>query len=113
MGLSLPDVEEGTAYGAPALKLHGQLLACIPTNKAAEPDSLVVRIEFRDRDDLLAAQPGVYYLKDHYVEYACVLVRLKKIHPDALRDLLKMAWKFVNSKVPRKRVRKAPKRSKA
>jgi hypothetical protein len=103
IGLALPVVEEGTAYGAPALKLHGQLLACVPTNKAAEPDSIVVRIDFRDRDELLAAQPEVYYLKDHYVEYACVLVRLKQIHPDALRDLLTMAWKFVNSKTPRKR----------
>lgn len=101
IGLALPDVEEGTAYGAPALKLHGQLLACIPTNKDAEPNSLVVRIDFRDRDDLISAEPDVYYLKDHYIGYPCVLVRLKSIHPDALRDLLTMAWTFVNSKARR------------
>lgn len=113
IGLALPDVDEGTAYGAPALKLRGQLLACEPTNKAAEPDSLVVRIDFRDRDELLAAEPNVYYLEDHYVEYACVLVRLKRIHPDALRDLLRLAWRFVNANAPRRRTivaRKRPKR---
>jgi hypothetical protein len=106
IGLALPDVEEGTAYGSPALKLHGQLLACIPTNKAAEPDSVVVRVDFSQRDELLAAEPHVYYLKDHYVDYACVLVRLKRIHPDALRDLLLMSWKFVNSKAKTKRKRR-------
>ena len=106
IGLALPDVEEGTAYGSPALKLHGQLLACIPTNKAAEPDSVVVRVDFAQRDELLAAEPDVYYLKQHYVDYACVLVRLKRIHPDALRDLIAMSWKFVNSKAKTKRKRR-------
>jgi hypothetical protein len=106
LGLALPGVEPGTAYGSPALKLHGQLLACIPTNKAAEPDSLVVRIDFRDRDELLAAEPDVYYLKEHYVDYACVLVRLPRIAPDTLRDLLLMSWKFVNSKAKTKRKRR-------
>jgi hypothetical protein len=105
MALALPDVEEGTAYGSPALKLHGQLLACIPTNKQAEPGSLVVRVDFAQRDELLAAEPDVYYLKPHYQDYACVLVRLKKVHPDAMRDLLGMAWRFVNSKARARRPR--------
>jgi len=110
MGLALPDVEEGTAYGSPALKLHGQLLACIPTNKQAEPNSLVVRVDFPQRDEMLAEAPEIYYLKPHYEDYACVLVRLKKIQPDAMRDLLGMAWRFVNSKVPPRRPRAVRKR---
>lgn len=111
MGLALPDVEEGTAYGSPALKLHGQLLACIPTNKAAEPNSVVVRIDFAQRDEMLDAQPDVYYLKPHYEDYACILVRLKKIHPDAMRDLLLAGWQFVNTKAPRRRTSRSVKRS--
>ena len=103
MGLALPDVEEGTAYGSPALKLHGQLLACVPANKAAEPNSVVVRIDVAQRDEMLAAEPDVYYLKPHYEDYACILVRLKKIHPDAMRDLLLAGWQFVNKKAPRRR----------
>ena len=106
IGLALPDVEEGTAYGAPALKLNGQLLACMATNKAAEPNSLVIRIDFDQRDELIAAEPDVYYLKDHYVDYACVLVRLARVHPDALPDLLRMAWRFVSSKANKKRTRR-------
>lgn len=103
MALALPEVEESTAYGSPALKLRGQLLGCIPTNRDAEPDSFVVRVDFAQRDELLAAEPDIYYLKPHYEDYACVLVRLKKIHPDAMRDLLGMAWQFVNTKAPRRR----------
>ena len=49
----------------------------------------------------MAADPDVYYLKDHYVNYPCVLVRLSRIHPDALRDLLGMAWRFVTAKTLR------------
>jgi hypothetical protein len=45
----------------------------------------------------------VYYLKPHYQDYACILVRLKKIHSDAMRDLLLAGWKFVNKKAPRRR----------
>jgi len=102
MGLRLPDVEESTAYGTPALKLHGQLLACPAINKSAEPGSIVVRIDFDTREELVAADPDTYYLTDHYRPYPSVLVRLSRIRPDALQDLLGMAWKFVTTKKARK-----------
>jgi hypothetical protein len=103
----MPGVEEGTAYGVPALKVHGRLLACVPANRSAEPDSLVVRVEFDDRTELLAAAPDVYYVTDHYVGYNAVLVRLSRVNPDVLRDLLGMAYKFVTRQAAsRARVRK-------
>jgi hypothetical protein len=95
VGLALPDVEESTMYGAPALKVHGSMFACVPSHKSAEPDSLVVRIDFDQRDGMLAGDPKTYYLKDHYVGYPCILVRLSRVHPDALRDLLSAARRFV------------------
>jgi hypothetical protein len=110
--LALPDVEEGTSWGAPAWRLRGKLMACAPTHKSAEPDSLVVLLDFAQRDELLAAEPDIYYLKEHYANYPCLLVRLQRIHPDALRDLLRMSWTYVVSKAKRKRpVRKAAKRA--
>jgi hypothetical protein len=84
-------------YGSPALKLNGKLLACIPTNKAAEPESLAVSIDFDQRDGLLADAPETYYVKPHYINYPCVLVRLRQIQPDALKELLNASWQFVNS----------------
>jgi hypothetical protein len=104
----LPDVEESTAYGSPAFKVRGKLLACIAINKSAEPDSLMVRVDFANRAELIAASPDVYYVTDHYKNYPSVLVRLSRIHPDALRDLLGMAWRFVTTKKPA--VKRAAKR---
>jgi hypothetical protein len=96
-GLTLPDVEEGTTYGTPALKVRGKMFACIANHKSAEPGTLAVRMDFAQRDELIATDPSTYYLKDHYVGYACVLVRLSRVHPDALRDLLLTAWRFVSA----------------
>jgi hypothetical protein len=107
IALALPGVEESTAYGVPALKVHGKLLACVPVNPSAEPASLVVRVDFDDRAELLAADPAVYYVTDHYVGCSAVLVRLSRVNPDALRGLLGMAYKFVTCKAaPRSPARK-------
>jgi len=107
IGLALPGVEESTAYGSTALKVHGKLLACIAIHRSAEPGSLVVRVDFDDRAELLAADPDVYYITEHYAGYPSVLVRLSRVKPDVLRDLLGMAYKFVTRKAaPRSPARK-------
>ena len=107
VGLALPGVKEGTTYGQPALKIHGKLLACVPAHRSAEPASLVIRVDFDDRAELLAAAPDVYYVTDHYVGYSSVLVRLSRVNLDVLRDLLLMAHKFVTrDAAPRSPARK-------
>src|SRR5690349_1024393 len=54
IGLALPGVEEATMYGSPALKLGGKLMACIAVHQSAEPDTLAVRTDFAEREELLA-----------------------------------------------------------
>jgi len=103
IGRTLPDVEETTSWGAFALKVRGKMFVCTAINKAAEPNSLVVRMDFAQRDALLAEDPDTYYLKDHYVDYPCVLVRLSKVHPDALRDLVAGAHRFVSDTLPKRK----------
>ena len=98
IGMTLPGVEDSTTYGSPALKVNGKFFACIAINKSAEPNSLAVRVSFDDRKELLEGAPGIYYVTDHYVNYPSVLVRLSRIKPDELRDLLRMGWRFVTSK---------------
>jgi hypothetical protein len=105
LALDLPDVEESTMYGAPALKVRGRLLACMASHKSAEPGSLVVRVGFEDRDALIADDPRSYYLKPHYLDYPVVLVRLALIDRAALRDLLKSAWRAVTTSSPKRRTR--------
>jgi hypothetical protein len=97
LGLRLPDVEEATSWGAPALKVRGKMFACIPTNKQAEPESVVFRLSFTERDLRLDAEPDHYYLKPHYVNYPCVLARVKRLSDAALKELLETSWRFVQT----------------
>jgi hypothetical protein len=98
---TLPGVEEGAAWGVPALKLRGRFLACMASHKSAEPNTLAVRIGFDQRDAMIADAPGTYYLKPHYEGYPAVLVRLSRIDRDALKDLLHAAWRFVDASAPK------------
>ena len=103
IGRTLPGVEVTTAYGQPALKVRGKLIACMAANKAAEPNTLAVMMEFADRDALIEDDPATYYLKDHYLNYPCVLVRLSRVRADALRDLVTGAHRFVSAKARKKK----------
>jgi hypothetical protein len=101
---TLPDVIEGVSWGVPALKVRGTMFACIATNKQAEPNSLVARLSFVDRDWLIANDPDVFYLKPHYLNYPCVLARLDRIKANDLRELLVNSREFVASlRTPAKR----------
>jgi hypothetical protein len=106
IGLTLPDVEMNSAHEALALKVRGKLLACQATHRSAEPDTLVVRMDIDRRAELIEADPDVYYVTDHYLNYPTVLVRLSRIERDALRDLLGMSWQFVTT--PKKSTRSLP-----
>ena len=102
MALALPDVKESTMYGAPAFRIRGHMFACQPTHRSAEPNSLVVIVGFDRRDELLGAEPETYYTKEHYQNYPSVLVRLSRVHPDALRDLLRIAYDVAAAKPKKK-----------
>jgi hypothetical protein len=104
---TLPEVEVATTFGQPALKVRGKMFACIASHKSAEPNSLVVMMDFADRDALLEDDPDVYYVKDHYVPYPCVVVRLSRIRADALRDLIVGAHRYVSAKASRKSTRRS------
>jgi len=105
IGRSLPDVEVTTTWRTPALKVRGKMFVCIASNKSAEPNTLVVMMDFADRDALIEDDPDTYYLKDHYLNYPCVLVRLSRVGNDALRDLVTGAYRYISAKVPKKRPR--------
>jgi hypothetical protein len=96
LALSLADVVDGTAYGAPAVKLRGKLLACIPVNKSAEANSIAVRIDPEQRAKLLREHPETCYITDHYAPHPIVLIRLAKITRADLKELLRDALRFVN-----------------
>jgi len=98
VGLKLPDVKESPYYGARALKLNGQMLACTPVNKSAEVNSVVVAMSFERRAALLRRSPTLYYITDHYAPHPAMLIRLSKISRAELERTLRMAWDFAASK---------------
>jgi len=97
IGRTLSGVEVTTSWGQPALKVRGKMFACLASHKSAEPGTLVVRMDIAARDALIADDPATYYLKEHYVGYPCVLVRLSRVRADALKDLVTGAHRYVSS----------------
>ena len=111
IGRTLPDVEETTTYGKPALKVGGTMFVCIASHKSAEPDTLVVMMDIVDRDALVEEDPDTYYLKEHYVGYPCVLVRLRVVRSDALRGLVIGAHRYVSQRRSAHRIRQVKRRA--
>ena len=105
VGRTWPDVKATTRYdGSPVLKLGGVFLAGMATDVSAEPDTMVVRYGLEERDWLIEDAPETYYLTDYYRRYPLILVRLARIAPDALRDVLSVSRLLTLKKVrPRRR----------
>jgi hypothetical protein len=93
IALSLDNVEESTSYGTPAFKVKGALFARLRDDIGA----LVVHMSIDDRDALMADDPETYFITDHYLNYPWILVNLARVHPDAMRDLLRSAWRSAAS----------------
>ena len=104
VGLALPDVEATTKYdGSPVLKIDGIFMAGLATHPSAETDTLVVRARLEDRERLVEDAPATYYLTDYYRSYPLVLVRLPRVEPNALHDLLSVSWRMTMAKARRRR----------
>jgi hypothetical protein len=88
----LPGVEESSSYGTPALKVKGRFLCRL---RSEAEGALAIRCDFVDREILLQADPRVFFVTDHYLDYPMVLVRLDKIRLSALPDLIERAWRMV------------------
>jgi len=86
---ALPGVEEGFSYRTPAFRVRGKLLVRL----REDGESLVIKIDFDERDLLMAANPRSFYITDHYSNYPALLVRLATVSREELRDLLEQSWR--------------------
>jgi hypothetical protein len=91
MALTLPNVEESTSYGTPALKVRGKLF--VRWRNEEDPDTIVLKMPFEQREGLMAEEAETYFITDHYRNYPWILVRLSKVHPDTLRELLQIGYR--------------------
>ena len=86
---TLPGAEESTSYGTPAFKVKGKLFA----RQHQDGESLVVGVDFEEREEMMSAEPEKFYITDHYLKYPWMLVRMSKVRPDELRDLVIRSWR--------------------
>jgi hypothetical protein len=91
IGLRYPGVERTTWFGTPSLKVAGKGMCRLRT----DPDALVIRVlDFGDREALLKGQPNVFFTTPHYDGYPYVLVRLARVEPVQLAELIEDAWRL-------------------
>ena len=94
LALALPGAEESTSYGTPAFKVKGKLFVRFHQ----DGESLVLPVDFEDRELPMAGQPDTFYITDHYLNYPYILVRLSTVRADQISDLLRQAWRRVAPK---------------
>jgi hypothetical protein len=95
IALAWPEVEDGTSYGTPALKVRKKLLVRLKE----DGDSLVMPgVPQDERDMLVESQPKIFYFTDHYRDYPMVLIRLSKSKRTDVEPLLRRHWRTLASK---------------
>jgi hypothetical protein len=95
IALAWPEVEDGTSYGTPALKVRKKLLARLKEDR----DSLVMPgVPSDEREMLVESQPEVFYFTDHYRDYPIALIRLSRATRATVEPLLRRHWRTLASK---------------
>ena len=95
IGRALPEVEEGTWYRTPCLRVRKKSFCRLKE----DGETLVVRVvDLQDKEALLRGKPDVYFTTPHYDGYPYVLVRLAGADPRELRALLEDAWRVTAPK---------------
>jgi hypothetical protein len=90
LGQELPETEESTSYGRPALKVRGKMFVALRSG----PDALVVRCDGDEKPFLLEARPDLVFTTPHYDGYPYLLVRLDAPLEEA-RELVVDSWLLV------------------
>jgi hypothetical protein len=85
----LLDVEVSTSYGTPALKVRKKLFARLHQDS----EHLVLFVDFMEREALVQSSPGVFSVTPHYADWPMVLVRLERVDPEELRELVIESWR--------------------
>lgn len=86
---ALPDVEIGTTYGKPALKVRGKMIAA---TTAPDRGSFVLHSPVEEKAVLIATDRDTFWETDHYRGWPAVLVRYGTAAHDRIALLLARAW---------------------
>ena len=86
----LPGIEEGTSYGTRALRVKKKFLC----RMKEDGETLAIRIDPGYRDFLMAEDQETFFVTPHYEGYPMILIRLARVTPEDLRDLIERAWRM-------------------
>lgn len=90
IALSLPDTTEKIAWSMPTFRVAGKMFATLPE----EETSMAVRCPKVERDELVLAEPGKFWIAEHEAQFAWVRVRLAALEDEVeLRDILADSWR--------------------
>jgi hypothetical protein len=89
LGLGLPRVEEGTAWGNPVLRAHGKMWVWW----SPYVDAAVFKGNVEEREALRAADPETFLHHPHYANHGLILVAAGRIDPDWARARLIATWR--------------------
>jgi hypothetical protein len=104
MASELPDVVEGEHHGNRTWAVAGKGFAWERSFSKADirrfgaetpPDGPILAVKVEDlgeKEAVLAAQPDAFFTIPHFDGYAAVLIQLRKVSRDALRDALVDGW---------------------
>ena len=84
---ALPEVDEGTAYGTPALRVRGRFLGRV----REDGETLAIRCDIDERPFLVEKHPELF-VTPHYEDYPMVLVSLPTADRQLVRELVEEAW---------------------
>ncbi|KND44591.1 MULTISPECIES: MmcQ/YjbR family DNA-binding protein [Streptomyces] len=88
--LALPDTTEKVAWNMPTFRVAGKMFATLPEDET----SMAVRCPKEERDELVLAEPGKFWIADHEAGFAWVRVRLSALEDEPeLRDILADSWR--------------------
>lgn len=88
LGLALPAVEVGSAYGTPALRVRGKFMCRL----REDGETLAIRCDPEERPFMIDAHPGVLFVTPHYEAWPMVLVALPGATEALVRELVEDAW---------------------
>ena len=88
-GLALPGVQQGTAYGRPALRFRNRTLA---GTTAPDIGSFVLYVALHDKEVLIDTDPATFWQTEHYADWPAILVRYDTPATERIALLLARAW---------------------
>ena len=87
IGLGLPEVELGTAFGSPALRVQGEFMC----RARDDGETLAIRCDMEERPLLLEAYEELF-VTPHYEAWPMVLVALPRADEQLVQELVEDAW---------------------